>query len=529
MSNKGREADNLLSGALSLTISVLIVKIIGLIYKIPLSYVLGDEGMGYFNTAYTVFSFFYLLCSSGIPRAISIIITEYKVKEQHNNIVRIYNISFKIFFVIGFALTLILLLFSAFISNKIGNANSRFAMLLIAPTLLTVCISGVARGYLNGIASIVPISISQIIEGVVKFIFGLGFALLGARINLSVPIISALSILGVTLGSAISTCYLCVVANNRISANKTGQSSEKNINIKSFLFKLIKLITPITLSSAVMGLSNVIDLGLIMKRLISVGVGEKEANSLYGNYTTLVVPMLNLAVALITPISVAALPMLSSDYYSKERGKLSHTSSFLIELTAFFALPLSVAFVFFSKEILMLLYKDTSADIAAPLLTMISPAVLFLPLLTVINTILEATEKQKIPLISLGIGAIVKIFLSYYLIGDERIGITGAPISTVVSYGVSFLISAFFLVKCNGVGLKIFKTFYKPLIISVGVLGLSKVLYEKASNSVFRMDLFIFFVIVSTISYFVLSVLGGVFSIKKLKLMSKSTKKYEFS
>ena len=202
--------DTLLGGALALTVSVIIVKIIGFFYKLPLSHILGDEGMGYFNSAYSIFTFFYMLCTGGIPRAVSITVTESLAKGRGEGASKILGVCLKLYVSIGIIFTLILMLFSSGFARLIGNSQAAFSLFCIAPSLSFVAASGVLRGYLNGRMRMKEIAFSEVLEGAVKFIFGLMFAMLGVRADMPTHMISALTILGVTSGTFVGTLFLSV-------------------------------------------------------------------------------------------------------------------------------------------------------------------------------------------------------------------------------------------------------------------------------------------------------------------------------
>ena len=131
-------------GVVSLTLSNFAVKVLGLIYKIPLAHFLGDSGMGYFNSAYTVFGLFYLLCTAGVPKAIMIICAEMGEKEEAaiNNVIKV---SMRAFLLIGILLMVALLLFASPIAAFIGNEKSAFTIIAIAPSIVFVAIGGVLR------------------------------------------------------------------------------------------------------------------------------------------------------------------------------------------------------------------------------------------------------------------------------------------------------------------------------------------------------------------------------------------------
>lgn len=524
MNESQKNSNGLVSGAISLTISIFIVKSLGFLFKLPLSHLLGDEGMGYFNCAYTVFSFFYLLCSSGVPRAISILVTEATVKGDTVSRKRIFKKSINLFATIGLILTVITLIFSPHISNLIGNKNALYSLAFISPSLLIVSISGVLRGYLNGISQIVPISVSQVIEVIVKLGAGLVFALIGIRLGCDIYIISAMTVCGVTLGSLLSTLYLYIYVKKSEARIKTRQKTILEKNDNNIIKKIIRLALPLTISSSIMGISNIFDLTMIMKRLSFIGYSEFEANSLYGNYTTLVIPMLNLVVALISPITVAALPMISGAHYLKDKHMLDSNSKGLIDITAFIAIPIGFGFLFYSEEILSLLFNDSSAKIAAPLLILIVPSMIFLPLLTVTNTILEAMECTKAPLIASSIAAIIKFSVSYYLIGDHEFGISGAPLGTSISYGIAWVISVIILLKKTNISISVLKGLVKPLLFSFISLYISKAIYTVSADSINNVIAFSISVLIAVVVYLILSLTFGVISIQKIKSMSILTK-----
>ena len=182
---------NILGGTFSLTLSTIIVKLLGLIYKIPLSSILGDEGMGYFNSAYTVYAFFYLLCTAGVPKAVMIMVSEAKARGKECDEERVVKIAFAMFLLLGIFVTILFICFSDYLSSLIGNSKSAATMIAIAPSIIFISLSGVIRGYLSAHTRLLDVAVSQIIEGVGKLIFGLAFADLGRRLLLPLEIISA--------------------------------------------------------------------------------------------------------------------------------------------------------------------------------------------------------------------------------------------------------------------------------------------------------------------------------------------------
>lgn len=523
--NTGDSEGRVLAGAFSLTLSVIIVKLIGFIYKIPLSHILTDEGMGYFNSAYTIFTFFYMLCSGGVPRAVSVVVTETLVKDGERAAADVCKAAVKLFSLLGAFLTALLLAFSAPLSFVIGNRGSWLSIIAIAPSLFFVAAAGVIRGYLNGKGKLVEIAVYQVIEGAVKFVFGMLLALVAYRRGGSVQMISAFAIVGITLGSLVGCIYLYTCYKSSKRLYKTRQKSETCIKNKAVIKKIISVATPLTLGSAIMGITSIIDLLLVMQRLKASGLTESAASALYGNYTTLAIPLMNLVISLITPLSVAALPEITAQHVLGDKDALSKRAKTVLDLCAFISIPCSVAFMIFPKEILTLLFKTESAMIGAPLLSLLAPSVIFLSMLTMLNTLLEATGYTKAPLVSMGIGAAVKLIVGYLLIGNSEIGILGAPIGTTVCYGVSFVISFALALKLTSLKLTAILSLYKPLFISIISVFSSKMIYCALTNGDFSAIAFVASAAFAIGVYVILSQIFTDIDIKSALKLSKHTKK----
>ncbi len=444
-----------ISGALSLTISGLLVKVLGLIYKIPLSYILTEEGMSYFNSAYTVYTFFYIVCTAGIPKAISILTSEAESDGDREKVKIIYRTSFTFFFLFGALTTFIFIFLCPILSKSIGNSNAFLTMLSVAPSIFFVCSSGVMRGYYSGTLNFVPIAISELISGVIRLILGTSLAFIGNGIGLDFPALSALTMLGTTIGSFFGFAYLLLT---KKSIKSTYNSKQNNTFFNLEIAKKILLIAiPLTLTAAIGSIGNIIDMAIIIRRLLSSDYSELQAGILYGNYTTLVIPMLNLAGTLIAPVSAVLLPIISKTTVKNNDKYLSGGISTTIKLILFVTTPLSVLFFCASREVLMILFEKGSAILGAPMLTLISPGIALVALLSVINTALEGIGKVKIPLISLTVGSISKIVLTYFFVGSQVFGILGASIATVLSYSISIMISCFYLHKDKNIQLQLHK------------------------------------------------------------------------
>lgn len=441
MKTKNKIQGSLMSGALALSISAVIVKIIGVIYKVPLTYMLGDTGMGYFNSAYTIYGFFHVIASAGVPKAVAILTAEANTAGRKGEAREIYRRMLQVFFMLGSVLTLVFVALAKPLAVLVGNNKAYITMLAIAPSIVFIAISGVSRGYLNGHSRLAPIAISQLVESVAKLVLGLIFAYIGIHLSLPISIVSALTILGITLGSFFSMIYLYISSFSQNVAEKQGQ--KLHLQTKKLIPRMLKIALPITLSASVLSLSNIIDLGLIMRGLRNIGYTEEAAGALYGNYTTLAVPMLNLVVSVLSPISVALLPRLVEDNASRDTNAFNIHFLSGMKATMLLAVPCAFAFFLYPFDLLDILFDSTAAAVGAPTLMLIAPSVLFLPYLTMLNTALEAEGMAVKSTLALFVGAIAKSIVTLLLL--PRIGIYAAPIGTALSYLVSIIISSSFL------------------------------------------------------------------------------------
>ncbi len=520
-----RREDGVIKGTLFLTLSTLIVKLLGVIYKIPLSNYLGDEGMGYFNSAYTVFSFFYIICTAGVPKAVMILTTASRTEKRGEESLKTVKCALSFFFFLGSLMTILLIIFAPALSSLIGSKKAMMTIVSIAPSVLFVSVAGVIRGKLTADMNFLSISVSSIIEALGRLLFGLFFAYMGIEKCLSVEMVSALTILGVTLGAFFGLVYLYFTYKKAESKEKSGQNAVFVIpNKLETIKRLFKISMPITLSASVMSLTNIIDLGLIMRRLKNIGYSEIEAAGLYGNYTTLAVSMFNLAIALITPISVAFLPVFTRCFAKKDTDGAKDSLFDCLKLSSLIGMPLMLGMMFYSEEILTLIFKNTEIKLGAELLLLLSPSVFLMFVLLAVNSFLEAMGEVKAPMYSMLCGCAVKTAVCYFLVSSPYFGIFAAPIGTVACYSTALIVSMFFVTKKKGLSIPLFSALCPSFVNSLTALIFSVPIHGFLLKRLdFNMSTVIIILIVAII-YISLTVLSGCFNLKQLKKMANYTK-----
>lgn len=462
------------AGVFFLGAANILVKVLGLLFKIPMSYYLGDEGMGYFNSAYQIYVWLYMLSTAGLPVAVSILIAGARAEGDADKIRRVFRITWRTFLLLGIGGAAFLFFGAGLLSHAVGAPDARFSVAAIAPTLFFICLSGALRGYFQGFQQMGPPAVSQVIEAVGKLGVGVALAAYAHGAGLALPVVSAYAVAGLAVGEAGGTLYLFLALRR---ASRKGRFDVRPAAIRereddrTVFARLLRIALPITCSASVMSLTGLVDLAVIQRRLQDIGYTAATATSFYGNYTTLAVPLFNLPPALIYPITTALIPLLSAKVAAEERAGAVRVAHSVMRLTSLIAMPCALGLTVFSGPILRLLFRADMAATAAPLLSVLGPAVLFLCWLTVSNAILQAYGRARLSMISMLCGAAVKTAANYILLGIPSVGTYGVPLSTLLCYATAFSINLVFLFRVCGALPASGAVLFRPLFAAALAVG----------------------------------------------------------
>ncbi len=481
----------LVFGALILMVSNLFVKLIGMFFRIPLTNMIGVEGMAYYNAAYSIYVSFYMISTAGIPVAISRMIAASNSQNNAKEVKKIFSLAYWVFFIIGVVGTVAMIAFSKQFAGVAGMPDAYLAMIAIAPTLFFICLSSAYRGYFQGLQNMVPSAVSQVIEAVGKIGIGLFAGWYFYRIKgEELHIVAAYVIFGVTIGVAAATLYAFIVKRMfSSSASKEVECCDMPVrSTKSLLKELIITSLPIALASSIMGLTNTVDTMVLARRLIESGLSQEAATAYYGTYSSMVIPLFNMAPPLIYPFAIAAIPALSAAIANKDKKACTDNMSSAFRMGALIAIPCAIGMGTMSKGIINILFDSemignvSSLDLAAPALSMVSGAIFFLAIISITNSILQAYRFEMQTIISTACGIIVKIAATWIISGYENIGIMGSAIGTALGYFTIMSFNIFFVITKTKYVPSIRKIFLKPLIAGVccggTALGVSALIGE---------------------------------------------------
>ena len=416
-----------------LTASGLVVKLAGLFFKLPLTTLIGEEGMGYFNTAYTLFVWFYTLSTSGLPTAEAMMIsrTERKTADKR----KILIVSLLIFLVLGILGTLVMAVGADGFSKLLKAEKSSLPILAVSPVLFFICLSAALRGYFQGIGELRPHAFSQIAEAAGKLFLGVALAKWSIYRGDPPEVAAACAALGLCGGIAAGLIVLTLsyFVTNRQTKNRSGRSGLKSVNIAK---NLAKSAIPITLSASAMSLTSILDTLVMTRRLAETGLSQAETIAIYGNYSSLAVPMFNLPPVLVYPIAYALMPVLSSlcktpvvqngtkrggEWSTEARQNASSACAEAARMTMLISLPCVVGMTVLSGNVLSLLFPEELANRGGLMLRLLAPSSFVVCLLALA-------------------GSAVKLVSSWFLI--PTLGKYGTPVSTFLCYFVICLIDA---------------------------------------------------------------------------------------
>ena len=458
-----RKKQNFIQGAFILMLASLLVKVIGAFFQIPLLNMIGGKdspAFGMFSAAYRVYTAMLMISTVGVPAALAKMVAEATARGREHEVRRTVRVAGSIFIPLGAVCSVVLFLGAGTFASWIKSADSRLAVMAIAPSVLMVAV-----------LNMVPTAVSQVIESLGKLFIGLGLAYYAVQHNFSDQAVAAMTVLGVTIGEVAAAVYMLIQGAITHRSSSAVHALDDSVRPAGQLAKtLLSLSIPITISSAVMSLTDLIDVALISTRLQSpaVGMTAREAMSTYGIYTGQAINFFNLPQTLITALAVSVLPTIASARAAGNHAKVSKTLGTTLRMTVIITLPAGAGFIMLAGPILRMLYSQ-GTELGGVLMGLLGFAVPAAALVAVTHSTLQAFGRIDLRLVSMFAGAVVKMLGDYFLIGNPALNIMGAPISTALCYWLIAVINLFHIRRLTGSLPPIGKTVCRPLAATIGM------------------------------------------------------------
>lgn len=457
--------------------AVFVGKVAGLVFKIFLANMLGGTGMGYFSSAYAVFTPLYALCAQSLTPAVAQLVSENEGKRLYSRVRGVKTAAMRIFLLPSIILSTVPMAFAGFITRRfIGNEGAEPAVAVILPCVFLGTVTAIYRGYYEGLRNMLPTALSQILESVVRVAAGLGLAYSaqvltyrmfvngkdifgvhcaseGQLADVSLPYIAAAAVLGVTLSEVSS--FLFVIIRHRFGSDGIPKNicpSEDDIKVEKR--RLIKLLTPITAAAIVSSLAGSVDLYTIILGIktslakcpelytqkyadvIASGVSLKELpNYLYGSFTGLAATVFGLAPSLCSVFGKSALPNVAEAWAKGDNERVRREIRRVMSIILFISVPAGLGLSAMSKDILGLLFSSRAQEVAisSQPLAIMALGTVFVTAGGAAYSMLQAVGRADLPIRINLLGAFLKLGLNTVLVPIPSLGLSGAAIASLIS------------------------------------------------------------------------------------------------
>ena len=496
MSETGKK-QSFLHGAALLAIAVAVVKLIGAFYKIPLKMIIGDQGYGYFTTAYDIYSVLLMISTAGLPIAMSRLISQSNSLGHYNQVRRIYKTARIIFLGLGVVSTLLMVIGCKWLAGVMEQPDAWAAILCLGPCAFFMGFISSSRGFFQGQENMRPTSRSQMLEAVCKLIVGLVAAFLIMRFTKSVALAAGGAILGVTVSCLVSAIYLN--AKLRPAYRDLPASDDAAKSFGATAKGLLAIAIPITIGSAGLQLLTVVETGLYMDRLVDLletgrytlplaeilrnelaaegtAAGDMPtqiAASLKGIYN-FAQTIFNMPCAFIIPITASVLPAVTAQLTLKNDQAVRSTEESAARVAGLLSLPCTVGLSVLAAPVMSLLggYTGEKLTFAGHMMLMLGACIFLYAIIQYTNMILQSHGYAHVPVINmLGCG-VVKLVVVYVLAGNPNIGIYGVPVGTILCYGTIGMLNLLAIRKLVPQKPRLLRSLLRP-VLPAAVMGVA--------------------------------------------------------
>ncbi len=451
-----------LHGTMLLALSTAIVKVIGAFYSIPLNAIIGEQGFGYYSTAYEIYTLLLMISTAGLPVAMSRMISEANSLGHYKQVRKIYTVARTIFLTLGLVGTLLMTLFCKQLAAFQEQPDAWAAIGALGPCCFLICLMSTYRGFFQGQSNMMPTSVSQVLEAVFKLVVGLSAAGLVLFYIQSIPLAAGGAILGVTVSCLVSSLYLnrCF----RKAYQDMPVSAEPVSSGKDIAKGLLAIAIPITIGSAGLQLLTVLETKVYMSQLkdsFQTTLSTAELQSLmtaFGykgdvqaatraegiqflsdaqkgiyNFSQ---KIFNMPCAFITPITISAIPAITALITTGKTKEAKATEESAIRVMGLISAPCAVGLAVLAEPVTALLggYRGQRLDLSTALMAVLGVCILFNSMVLLTTAIMQAHGHVNIPVVNMFIGGFIKLFAVYILTSNPHIGILGAPIGSLLCY-----------------------------------------------------------------------------------------------
>ena len=458
-----------LYGTAMLAMATAIVKVIGALYKIPLNAIIGKQGFGYYSTAYEIYNVLLMISTAGLPVAMSRMISQATSLGRYNQVRKIYSTARGIFLGLGIAGSLLMTVFCKQLAAFQNQPDAWAAIGCLGPCVLLICIMSTYRGFFQGQSNMLPTSVSQVIEAVVKLIVGMLAAVITLYFTKSVSLAAGGAILGVTASCLISSIYLQHCFGS--SYKSLPMTDEKADSTGRTAKRLLAIAVPITIGSAGLQMLTMMETKIYMGQLLGLGYTQLEADSMKGIYN-MSQTIYNMPCAFITPITISIIPAITSHLTLLDNKGARATEESATRVTGLICMPCAIGLAALAQPVTALLGGYTGADLtlSTQLMSIMGINIIFNAVVLLTNAMMQAHGHAVVPVINMFTGGILRLIVVYILTGNRDIGIIGTPVGAMVCFLCITVLNLISMRRCIPDTPAIVKNLIRPFL-AAAVMG----------------------------------------------------------
>lgn len=417
-SSKKNAGKNIIVQGSILAVASIIVRLIGIVYRIPLTNIVGNEGMGYYGFAFEVYQFLVILSTSAIPVAVSKLTASRVARHQYKNAQSIFKCSIIFAAVLSGTLALFTFVGARWISIVMfgGITEVAPALRVLAPTVFVCAVMGVFRGYTQGLGNMAPTAFSQIVEQLFNAVVSVAAAAI--LISKGAAFGAAGGTLGTLMGAVSSLIFLYFVYSTyrpQLVRRMKKDPTQRTLDNKE-IYRMIGLtIVPLVLTSTIYQISSLLDSALFSNILKAIGYQSSFISSLYGIYSSKYQLLINLPLGITSALSVAMMPGIAGAIALKRHEQVREQMDTVIRVTMLIAVPCAVGVAVMGGPIMQMLFRDATT-LPGRMLIVGAVTIIFYALSTLTSTILQASNHMRIPVINAGISLGIHILFTVVLL-----------------------------------------------------------------------------------------------------------------
>ena len=456
-----------------LAMASIISRIIGLLYTSPLTAIIGDTGNGYYSAAYQIYVIVLLISSFSIPSAMAKILSQKIDMGEYRNAQRIFHCVLIYVVVVGGIASLILFVFA----DRFVMGNAVTVLKVFAPTVFLSGLLGSLRGFFQAQKTMVPTSISQIIEQIINAIMSIGAAfflmqMVAGSSDTTQAMYGAIgSALGTGSGVAVGLIFMFFFYQSRRKEflEKVKTDNHKDMEYGPIFKMILAIVTPFILSTCIYNMSSFLNLEVFTSVLVNIkGLDYDSVITSYGIYSRKALVIVNLPITLASAMASAMMPSISSSF---ARGKIDETKATVIKAMRtimMIAIPSTVGLIVLSKPVMMILFPQMgSLQEAASIMAVLAITVVFYSISTLSNAVLQGVGRVNVPVVNALVALVIQTILLGILLLTTNVNNYGLAIAAICYSFVMCVLNSLALKKKIDIRLDIVKVYVIPGICAI--------------------------------------------------------------